>query len=161
MEESTINYINRIESDLAKLKLKLKESPITEEPMLECTDGDWILDRFLVRQGISTDDYRKIGTKFETAEEATEARKQCNQQAIINNHAIRLNKKDGFVADWKKINQTKCYMAFSHYHNMWVINFESSTKQTGAIAISFESAKYLKEKLNKGLITGVNADGDI
>ncbi len=163
MDESTINYINRIESELAKLKLKLKESPITEEPMLGCTGGDWYLRKFAeaLYCGISTDDCRIIGIEYETKTEATEAGERRKQQEIINNHATRLNKKDGFVADYKNCNQHKCYMVFNCETEKWMFKSCRYIKSTGVVVMSEESAIYLQEKLNKGLIKGVNANGDI
>ncbi|MCP4439099.1 MAG: hypothetical protein GY810_09170 [Aureispira sp.] len=162
MDESTINYINRIESELAKLKLKLKESPITEEPMLECTGGDWYLEAFAEAIcGNSTDDCRIIGVEYETEAKAIEAGKRRVQQEIINNHAIRLNKKDEFVVDWEDAEQLKYYMHFNHLKRAWGYDCTYYIQPTGDVAISEESAIYLQAKLNKGLITGVNANGDI
>ncbi len=162
MDESIINTINRLKSDLAKLKLKLKESPITEEPMLECTGGEWYLGVLARAHKVGTGwDCRIIGIEHETKEKTIKAGKRRVQQEIINNHATRLNKKDGFVPNWKDENQTKCYIAFCYRKNEWGILQFLTTKPTGGVATSLKSAKHLKEKLNKGLITGVNVNGDI
>ncbi len=73
-----------------------------------------------------------------------------------------MNNEDAFVADWGRENvQDKYYMSFCCYRNEWVITHVINRKPTGVVVMSEESAIYLQAKLNKGLITGVNANGDI
>ncbi|MCP4437741.1 MAG: hypothetical protein GY810_02260, partial [Aureispira sp.] len=107
MDESPINTINRLKSDLAKLEAKLKEQ------MLECTVGVWHLTgQSDVSNGISNQAGKSLGVEYETEAKAIEAGKRRVQQEIINNHATRLNKETGYIPDWKDWHQTKCYIEF-------------------------------------------------
>ncbi len=158
-----------LEERLTALELKVKailpkqEEPELKEPMLECTGGGWYLDAYTEAfyYGKSSDDCRIIGIEHETEAEAVEAGKRRKQQEIINNHATRLNNEDGFVADFNDYTQNKCCMAFDCSDNRWIIRRCRYIKPIGNVVMSLESAEYLYEKLNKGLITGVNANGDI
>ncbi len=156
-----------LEERLTALELRFaatlpKQESEQEEPMLVCTGGDLYLTlNSKIVIGKSNPAWKSLGIEHETEAKAIEAGKRRVQQEIINNHATRLNKEDGFVADWKNDNQQKCYVVFNYADNKWVVFSVRSTKLTGDVAMSPKSAIYLQEKLNKGLITGVNANGDI
>ncbi len=151
-----------LEERLTDLELRFaailpkQEEPEQEEPMLECTGGGW-----RTRNTVSNASYQNLGIEHETETESIEAGKRRIQQEIINNHATRLNKEDGYIADWKDEYQVKCCMAFDHPRGLWNFNYLFERQPTGDVAMSEQSAIYLQEKLNKGLITGVNANGDI
>ncbi len=157
-----------LEERLTDLELRFaailpkQEEPELKEPMLECTGGEWYLEPTGTTEcDKSSHSFRNAGVEHETETKAAKAGKRRVQQEIINNHATRLNKEDGYVADWKDGNPDKCYIAFCHYHNKWVANYEKYLKQTGDVVMSPKSAKHLSTMLNKGLIKGVNANGDI
>ncbi|MCP3670477.1 MAG: hypothetical protein GY814_08580, partial [Gammaproteobacteria bacterium] len=139
---------------------ELKTVQEQEEPMLECTGGDLYLTlNSKTGTGKSNTAWKRLGIEHET--EATEAGERRKQQEIINNHAIRLNKKDGFVADWADKNQLKYYACFNEHYKKWRSSSSTKTRTIGHVAMSPESISYLCGKLNKGLIKGVNANGDI
>ncbi|MCP4494080.1 MAG: hypothetical protein GY820_43275 [Gammaproteobacteria bacterium] len=166
MDMSTKDRFRKIEADIEELKKDMKkeqEQEPEQEQMLKCMGGGWYLDAFAegLYCGNSTDDYRSIGTEHETEAEAIKAGKRRVQQEIINNHATRLNKEDGFVANWEEVDQHKYFIVFNHSMEAWRTSYTLTTQTKSNMVMSRQSATYLQEKLNKGLITGVNANGDI
>ncbi len=159
--ESLELRVKALELTFAAYLQKEQESE-QEEPMLGCTGGDLYLTlNSKIGIGKSNPAWKRLGIEHETEAEVIEAGKRRKQQEIINNHAEQLNEKDGYVANWEDAEQLKYYMHFNHLKRAWGYDCICSIQPTGDVAISEESAIYLQAKLNKGLITGVNANGDI
>jgi len=99
---------------------------------------------------------KRIGNAYESLKEAKRASDRRVPLEIINRHAIELNKKDGFVADFTDIGTTKYFLLYCNHFNKWVMRGDVTSQQLGVVYMSVGSAKYLCEKLNAGLIQGVD-----
>ena len=155
MNKQIKQRINNLEDELAALKAEL-EVP-EEEPMIECSEGEYYLDTYNeVCNGTSGAIFKVLGAEYVTEKEAEQAAKLRTQLEIINNIIRQLNKKDGFVADWINSNQMKYCIRYNYFRNIYNISSGCLQRRLGTEYCSEKSAVHLVDMVNKGLIRGVD-----
>jgi len=127
-----------------------------KEEMLKCEGGYYLWGDGRASRREQSDAHNKIGNCFTTRYEAIAYSKLKQPLDIINHHMRRLNKKDGFVPDWSDVSQGKFYIVHSAASKEYVIHSWYVTQLLGNEVCSRESAKYLEDKLNKGLVAGID-----